>query len=230
MDHLPLSIKCPNCASALREDDYDQEKGLMKCGYCRTLLLQPKARSGPQGFCLLPPIPLPAGMTLENTTDGIIITRSWRKLLAGFVLFMGILMMSSIIFGSINRSRDQNIFSMFVLIGVLALVYYELAMLINKTRVLISHGSINVSHGPLPWFGWREIASGMVEQVYCKEIITRGKDGPMISCETWVILSDGSNTKLVGGGLEVDQALYIEQQIESLLDVKDRPIAGEYRR
>jgi len=99
MDHLPLSIKCPNCASALREDDYDQEKGLMKCGYCRTLLLQPKARSGPQGFCLLPPIPLPAGMTLENTTDGIIITRSWRNLLAGFVLLMGILMMSSIIFG-----------------------------------------------------------------------------------------------------------------------------------
>lgn len=89
-------------------------------------------------------------MTLEKTTDGIIITRSWRNLLAGFVLLMGILMMSSIIFGSINRSRDQNIFSMFVLIGVLALVYYGLAMLINKTRVLISHGSIDVSHGPLP--------------------------------------------------------------------------------
>jgi len=29
--------------------------------------------------------------------------------------------------------------------------------------------------------------------------------------------------------LEVDHALYIEQQIESLLDVKDRPFAGEYR-
>lgn len=70
----------------------------------------------------------------------------------------------------------------------------------------------------------------MVEQVNRKAIITRGKDGPMISYETWVILSDGSNTKLVGGGLEVDQALFIEQQIESLLDVKDRPIAGEYRR
>ncbi|MFM2179392.1 MAG: hypothetical protein RL015_3490 [Verrucomicrobiota bacterium] len=74
---------------------------------------------------------------------------------------------------------------------MMASVYYGLAM-------LISHGSINVSHGPLPWFGWREIASGMVGKVYCKKIITRGKDGPMISYEMWGILSDGSNTKLLG--------------------------------
>ena len=38
----------------------------------------------------------------------------------------------------------------------------------------------------------------MVGKVYCKKIITRGKDGPMISCETWGILSEGSNTKLLG--------------------------------
>lgn len=230
MDHLPISIKCPNCASALREDDYDQEKGLMKCGYCRALLLPPKARAGPQSFRLRPPIPLPVGMSLEKTADGIVITRSWWNFVAIFVILMSSLMLSSVIFGSPSRLRGPNIGLMFFAVGALALAYYGLALLINKTRLHITQGTISVTHGPLPWLGWREIAAGMVEQVYCKEIITRGKDGPSIKYETWITLTDGSNSKLVGVGMEVDQALFIEQQIESLLDIKDKPVRGEYRR
>lgn len=230
MDHLPLSIKCPNCASALREDDYDQEKGLMKCGYCRTLLLPPKARAGPQGFRERPPIPLPDGMSLEAASDGVMITRRWRSFMALFVTLMGGLMLSSVFFDQVSRQRDLSFGYAVYLIVLFGLVYYGLAQLINSTRVHVSQAAITVSHGPLPWFGWRQIAAGMVEQVYCKEIVTRGKDGPTVRYEVWVILSDRSNTKLVAGGLEVDQALFIEQQIESLLDVKDRPVGGEYRR
>lgn len=230
MDHLPISIKCPNCASALNEDDFDEAKGLMKCGYCRTLLLPPKARTGPQGFRLRPPIPLPAGMSLEKTTDGIVITRLWRNLpLGGLLLFISVYLL---IIGLNEKAEwsGQNLTSMIFHVGVLALGYYALALLINKTRIQVTHGSINVSHGPLPWLGWREIAAGMVEQLYCKETIVRTNNGPSLSYETWILLSDGSNSKLVGSGLEVEQALYIEQQIESILNLKDKPIAGEFRR
>ena len=73
-------------------------------------------------------------------------------------------------------------------------------------------------------------ASAIREADYCKEIIRRGKHGPTITYEVWVALTDGAQTRLVGAGLEVEQALYIEQQIELLIELKDKPMSGEVRR
>ena len=169
-------------------------------------------------------------MSLEKTTDGIVITRLWRNLPLGGIIFI----ISAYLFiTSLNRRAEWsglNFASLIFNVVVLALGYHALALLINKTRITVTHGSINVSHGPLPWLGWREIAAGMVEQLYCKETIVRTNNGPSLSYETWILLSDGTNSKLVGSGLEVEQALYIEQQIENTLNLKDKPIAGEFRR
>ena len=169
-------------------------------------------------------------MSLEKTTDGIVITRLWRNLPLGGIIFI----ISAYLFiTSLNRRAEWsglNFASLIFNVVVLALGYHALALLINKTRITVTHGSINVSHGPLPWLGWREIAAGMVEQLYCKETIVRTNNGPSLSYETWILLSDGTNSKLVGSGLEVEQALYIEQQIENILNLKDKPIAGEFRR
>ena len=69
------------------------------------------------------------------------------------------------------------------------------------TRLEVTRGTVTVSHGPLPWNGWRQIVVGMIDQLYCKEIIRRGKHGPTITYEVWAALTDGAQTRLVGAGL-----------------------------
>lgn len=235
MDHLPLAIKCPNCASAIREEDYDQENGMVKCGYCGTLMLPPRGQTGPQGFRPRPPVPLPSRMTLEPNMHGVVITRRWLHVVAIFLIPFCIVWDSFLVtwYSATSVSGAPMIFSLFPLVHVVVgvgLTYYTLALLINRTRVEITRGTVTVSHGPLPWNGWRQIAAGMIDQIFCKEIIRRGKNGPTVTYEVWVALTNGTQSKLVGAGLESEQALYIEQQIESLLDVKDKPMSGEVRR
>ncbi|MEQ1750962.1 MAG: TFIIB-type zinc ribbon-containing protein [Prosthecobacter sp.] len=235
MDHLPIAIKCPNCAAATRENDYDQERGMVRCGYCGTLMIPQQGRTGPQGFRPRLPIPLPSGMKLENNPHGVIITRRWLHVMAIFLIPFCIVWDSFLVtwYSTVSDSGAPQIFSLFPLVHVavgVGLTYYTLALLINRSRVEVTHGAVTVSHGPLPWNGWRQITAGMIDQLFCKEIIRRGKNGPTVTYEVWVALSDGTQSKLVGAGLEVEQALYIEQQIELQLNVKDKPMSSEVRR
>ena len=234
MDHLPTSLKCPNCASPIREEDYDQEQGTIRCSYCGTLMLPPRTqRSG--GFRARPPVALPAGMKLESTVRGLLIFRRWFNWSILFLIPFCIVW-NSFLVGFYTSTSGGNV-PWFVRLFPLAhvavgvgLSYYTLAMLFNRTRVEVTHGSVTVSHGPLPWTGWREIAAGFIDQLYCKEIIRRNKNGVSTHYEVWVVLSDGTHSRLVAAGMEPEQALYIEQQIEGALDIKDRAMAGEYRR
>ncbi len=232
--HLPTSLKCPNCASPIREDDYDAEQGTIRCSYCGTLMLPPRAQR--PAALPRPQIALPAKMTLEKTARGIVIKRRWINVMVVFLIPFCIVW-DSFVFGFLFRMTTSEdvpwmvrLFPLgHVAVGI-GVTYYTLALLINQTRVEATQNAVTVSHGPLPWFGWREIVAGRIDQLYCKEVIHRSKNGVSTTYEVWVQLDDGTNSRLVASGLNPDQALFIEQQIESMLAVKDRPMSGEYRR
>jgi hypothetical protein len=174
-------------------------------------------------------------MRLETSMRGLVIYRRWFNWPVLFLIPFCIVWNSFLVgfFTSMSGSNAPWFVRLFplghVAVGV-GLSYYTLAMLFNRTRVEVTHGSVTVSHGPLPWTGWREIAAGLIDQTYCKEIIRRNKNGVSTHYEVWVALSDGKHSRLVAAGMEPEQALYIEQQIETTLDIKDRSMPGEYRR
>lgn len=208
---------------------------MIRCGYCKTLMLPPQGRTGPAAFRPRPEIPLPPGMNLQATVGGLKITRRWFTLVVLFLIPFCIAWDSFLIgwYTMTGKTDAPLVFSLFPLIHVavgVGLTYFTLATLINKSIVEVNRGVMTISHGPLPWTGWREIPAGLIDQLYCKEIINRGKNGPSISYEVWVALNNGTSSKLLGAGLEMDQALYIEQQIERYLDLKDKPMSGEVRR
>jgi len=233
MDHLPLSIKCPNCASALREADYDLERGMVKCGYCGSLMIPPKAQTGVHGLRQRPPVAMPFGMEIEKTAEGLLITRRWFHVLG--VLLMPCAVVWLIFAVKLANFRApviwvEELFS-WVNVGVgFGIGYYALALLLNRSWLEVTLGTVTVKHGPLPWLGYRQIIAGMIDQLYCKEIIRRNENGPSLSYEVWVAQIDSRHSRLVAVGMEPEQALYIEQQIEALLDLKDRPMPGEFRR
>jgi hypothetical protein len=56
------------------------------------------------------------------------------------------------------------------------------------------------------------------------------KNSTSTTYEVYAILQDGARQKLLSGLHEIEQALYIEQEIERFLEIEDRPVRGETAR
>lgn len=231
----PTSLKCPNCAAILRAEDWDMGTGMIKCGYCHSLSNIPISNQEQGGFRARPEIPLPPGIQVQETMEGTVITRRWFNLAVAFLIPFCIAWDSFLIFWySIALSgKGPWIMAVFPLLHVavgVGLTYYTLATLFNTTRIVAGRGFLRIQHGPLPWMGNTELPTGNLNQLYGKEKISRGKNGPHYQYELWAALHDGSTRKLLGAGITMEQALYLEQKLERALALKDRTMAGELPR
>ena len=77
-------------------------------------------------------------------------------------------------------------------------------------------------HRPL-FFPGTTLNPALLEQLYCKEKIQHNRRTTTCTYELHALTQDGTHKKLVGGLDEVDQALFLEQQIEAYLGIQDRP-------
>lgn len=231
----PLALKCPSCASALRAEDFDSAQGIVTCSYCNALMTLP-GRTADSAAGPRPRMPLPDRVSLKETMHGIEIQRRWFTPVALFLVFFCIVWDGFLLFwytaamaGPGTPWAVKMLPLVHVAVGV-AVTYTTLATLINTTRVLVDRGQVEVSHGPIPWLGNVTMQAAKLDQLFCKEKITRGKNGPHYSYEVWTALQDGSAKKLVAAGLDKEQAIFIEQEIEHALGIKDRAVAGEMSR
>lgn len=128
-----------------------------------------------------------------------------------------------------------SIFSFFPLIfgGVaVGLIYYTVGLWINQTVITVSDSEIKVRSKPLPTLGNKTIDSRFIGQLYVKQRVSRNSNsgGTSITYQVRIVTDDGKNQTLVGNLPKSEQALYIEQQIERYLRLKNEPIPGEYGR
>jgi hypothetical protein len=114
-----------------------------------------------------------------------------------------------------------------VAVGV-GITYYVLCGWLNRTRITVGRGKVSVRHGPLPWFGNLEMDSSALKQLYVKEVISNSRNGTTVRYDLNALTREGRSIKFAGGMETSDQALYIEQEIEKFLGIKDGPVKGEY--
>lgn len=238
----PVAFKCPNCASPLKADDWDRDSGIIRCSYCRALSTVPAAGSGSavsaQGGAshrVRPPVPLPAGLTVEEGALGLSILRRWFHWSVVFLVPFCIGWNGFIIFWYTMAFGHETpwIFKVFPLVHVVAgigITYLTLATLFNRTRISVESGLIRIRHSPIPWRGNQDLDASGVDQLYCKEKRHNGKNGPHYTYEVWAMLRDNTSRKILSTSMNEDQALYIEQKLEQALGIKDRPVAGELLR
>ncbi|MES2594287.1 MAG: hypothetical protein V4662_03070 [Verrucomicrobiota bacterium] len=182
-----------------------------------------------------PLISIPQQMDLKHTAHGVVITRYWRHR-AGLLLipFCPLWVMMFYAFKSLSAGIDDPMITVLIplthaALGV-ATVYLLLAMLINRTRITVTSSEVSVTHGPLPWRGEGKVPVGQIDQLFSKEIHRTTHHGLSKRYQVWVALTDGTQSRLVDVGLEADKALYIEQQIELALHIRDQLIPGELPR
>lgn len=108
----------------------------------------------------------------------------------------------------------------------LAMTYYALSLAFNRTLIrLTSLGELSVWHGPLPWRGNRRLNAADIKQFFCLPTSWHVNGRPYY--DVWMLQADLTRRKFVGGLPEIDQALFIEQTLESALGLPDEPVPGE---
>jgi hypothetical protein len=108
------------------------------------------------------------------------------------------------------------------------ITYYVLCGWLNRTRITVGRSKVSVRHGPLPWFGNLEMDATAIKQLFAKEIISSSRSGNTVRYDLNALTRDGRNIKFISGIENSDQALYIEQEIEKFLGIKDGLVKGEY--
>ncbi len=176
-------------------------------------------------------IKLPDGIKIKKDISGLNIERRWLNSKYGFLAFFTVIY-GFYFFDNITSPtpRITSPPSVQALAGV-ALTYIALSGCINRTNIIVNPQLLIIKHGPIPARGNKHLNAGELKQLYSRERVgyTRNRS-PNYSYELHAETKSGKDIKLLTGLENKEQVLYIEQEIERFLRVKDEPVRGEIPR
>lgn len=231
-----MQITCKHCGSDIPSSHMNVEYMIAKCERCDAVFHfgeQVPADQFDTARVERLKVEL-EGMTIEDNGYELLITRTWRGCGATFIIIFTLIWNSFMViwFTVMIGSGEWGAVAfglIFAAVGVY-LLYYALAHLFNKTTIRVGTPNVEVRHGPIPWQGNKTLDSGSIKQIYCYERIHRGKNSTSFWYEIHAILTSGEREELVTGLDQTRLALYLEQEIERFLGIKDRPVRGELHR
>ncbi len=227
-----MEIRCKNCGSVVPASNIDLKGQIAKCDRCNSVFNCRDLLSGVSGNRA--EIRLPDRIRVRRDISGLNIERSWFSSRIIFLTFFTVFWDGFMIFWYGESFRTGNytmgLFgSLHALIG-LFLTYSVMTGFINKTRITVIPQLLTIRHGPIPAPGNITINPAEIKQVYSMERVSHGKHGPNYSYEMRAATRSGKDIKLLKGLENKEQVLYIEQEIERYLRIKDEPVAGEIPR
>ncbi|NOX57587.1 MAG: hypothetical protein GXP29_01850 [Planctomycetes bacterium] len=234
-----MRLHCPHCGRQIPSDNLNIATAIAKCSDCSAVFgfsdaLEQDGSRRPQAAKQRNPVPLPAGISIDDRGGNRRLVRKWYSLKYFFLLFFCIMWNAFlIVWYGIAFSQDEVLWMMVlfpvlhVVIG-LALAYFTLCGFVNRTVIEFGGYQLSIQHKPLPWPGNRIIEANQIEQLFCRERVRHGKNGTSTTYELHAITKDGKKLKLLSGLFEADHVVYLEQEIEHALNISNRPVRGEY--
>jgi hypothetical protein len=228
-----MDINCKRCHEPIPASDVNLGTNIAKCKKCDAVF---DFRDQIQTYSRIVrrEVPTPETMTLQSTMDGLEIIRKWFSpkvygLLVFCILWDGFM----VVWFFIALTQKQWAMAAFGTIhgavGV-GLTYLLVCSFINRTHIQINFRELKIFHEPLPWPGKKVIPIGEVKQGFTKEKIHRGKNSTRYTYDVWYLDQADEEHKLLSGLDRLEHALYVEQEIEKTLGIKDTPVSGEVNR
>lgn len=228
-----MRVSCKKCRSEIPATDVDIKRAIAKCTSCNEIFdFSDQLSAVPARSPMA--VSLPKNMEVRESASGFTIVRRWFSPkvfpMAGFCLLWN----GFLFFWYDKAFESGNLIAIFfpflhVAVGA-GLTYSVLAGFLNKTYIGVSRQLLAVVTSPLPFFNKKTLNPDDVEQLYSKEKVTRGRDSTTSTYEVHIVTKSGKDIKLVSGLQQSEQALYIEQEIEKYLEIKDRRVRGELPR
>lgn len=228
----PLNVKCPGCGEPIGSDQINIHQNLAKCTKCTSLYQLHEAlpfRHKPEEF-------MPKGVDVLHLTNELDIEISWRRSLGTFLTFFTIFWNTIVFIGAgaaiISGNYAALLFmSLHLFVGI-SLLYYHLTLIFNHTSIIVDHHRMLIDHYPLrlPFYPKRNIKIESIKQLYVEKYTESTTNNvPNYAYSVSGLLNNGKKLKLIKGLVHVEQARYIEQEIENFLQIPDEKIAGEYQ-
>lgn len=243
--HWLMDVACKRCRHPIPAEDVNLERMVAKCRACQAVFAFVVERAaGAAGartpfreaaavadMRRRPPVPLPSQLVRVEASEVLSIRRRWFKPDALFQLFFCIAWDAFLVVWYTAALGGGSHWLMIVFpvahvaVGV-TLTYSTLAKLFNSTVVSAGGGRLRVRHGPIPWRGNHDLPSTDIVQVYCR-VSPPKSNSSELGFDVVVVLRDDRSMTLVAGLPALDQALFIEQEIEHFLSIRDVPVPGE---
>ncbi|MEM8950941.1 MAG: hypothetical protein AAGA21_13725 [Pseudomonadota bacterium] len=173
--------------------------------------------------------PLPGKFRVKQDRNRLRVSWHWISAKVLFLIPFTIAW-NSFLFPMIWRPEAFSFFLTGHLAIGIYLVYYTFAELLNKTTITVDSRRLTVRHYPLPWWPAPTIDVADIEQFYVVERVRKSKDSETVYFDVHAVKRDNRNVKVLLGLEEVGQALYLEQTFEKIMNIRDRPVAGEVRK
>jgi hypothetical protein len=234
-----LQLHCKSCGKLIPAQDVNIDKAIAKCLACHAVFrFADELASG--AAAARPQVGLPARCTLDNWGPELTITRRWYSHALWFLVFFCIVWdgflvawytmgIKDLLAGKGGMVWVMLLFPVLHLAVGVGLTYFVVAAFVNKTVVRIAGGELSVRHGPFPWPGNRAMPTADLKQL----LWWRPASAPPRCMSSGSRSCRGESTpykmKLVESLEELDQALFIEQEVERHLKIPDERVPGEVR-
>lgn len=235
----PYLLDCPKCNTLISAGDINLTQGLAKCSHCsHEFEIKDVINKDP---IRRPEMMMPDGMEVLRISSMLDIVIDWYRSapkktvlsLIGSSFFWNLLLIPLVIFLAF---QGRFLFIMFFfghLITGLSLLWYLLATLINKTHILVNKDGITIRHSPIATFNNQKIKipKEKIVQLYVTrytEKIGKNKEG----VQAYALSAILDNKKVIDlvRGMNRETQLYLEQEIETYLGIKDKIVKGEVQR
>ncbi|MCE8426296.1 MAG: hypothetical protein J5U17_11035 [Candidatus Methanoperedens sp.] len=226
-----MEIYCKICKSKIPASNIDSNRLIAKCDRCNSVIEFKDEVSKTLKIPKIGEIKLPKKITIDTDKFGLNITIRWFRYLYLFLAFF-VVFLDVFIIRDVMRNREYFMSGNYntalsVLIGIF-LTYLLLIGLINKTYIMVNPQSLIIKQGPIPGWGNKNLNTGELKQFYSKKEESHYEDGTTsYSYELHAITRSGKDIKLLSSLENTEQLLFIEQEIEKFLGIKDENVEGE---
>ncbi len=231
-----MKITCRACHADVPSDDLNIELAIAKCARCGDVFGFADEVANRAPVRKRAPIPTPKGIEVVDNGGEIVLSRRWFSVAYFFFAFFCLVWNGFLViwYGLALSAGDAALPMLLIpLLHVAAgvgLSYFTLCGFVNTTHITVRQGRLHVKHGPLPWPGGRSIETMTLDQLFCAKKVHRSrKGGTSTSYLLKAQTRSGDTLKLLTLHDET-QALFLEQRLERVLGIQDRPMPDELPR
>ncbi len=225
-------LTCPNCNFFVAAKDINISKTIAKCENCNHVFSFEDDFDFREGR---PEMLIPEGMEVLNLRSELDIEVKWTKsiqpMMVVFTLVWNLFLLPFVIGGIMAGQAQILLFAGAHIAVGLGLLYNIFAQLFNRTNISVTDKRIEINTRPFPTPGKSkiELDADDLDQLYVTKYVSSTTNGvPSYAYALYAIDKNGTKFILIKG-LNKESQLYIEQEIERYLQIKDRPIQGSIK-
>ncbi len=236
-----MHLHCPDCTEQVPSDHINIVKTIALCKHCDSVFdFEPMVLE----TAGLPAIRnrreeiIPPGIEVLRLSSELEIMINWRKNANTFTIFFAIFWNVFItIFGAIFTLAGEPLIILFLIPFFLAggyMLYRSLGYMLNTTYVTVNDHRLSIEHTPIKFLIQRDkhYAPQDIEQVFVSKYSVGKVNNDDVYAYAVDILIKRTKKKvnIVRELKTIENAKFIEAEIEHFLHIKDRPVQGEIGR